>query len=68
MTRGNQRDKAREKAAAKLAGLKSGNSKSGSEMQRDKENVAAKMREKQAAVFVSADARKAAEGVGGGKK
>ncbi|EHK98001.1 hypothetical protein M7I_6234 [Glarea lozoyensis 74030] len=64
MTRGNQRDKAREKAAAKLAGLKSGNSKSGSEMQRDKENVAAKMREKQAA----ADARKAAEGVGGGKK
>ncbi|TPX11023.1 uncharacterized protein E0L32_008060 [Thyridium curvatum] len=58
MARGNQRDKAREANLKKQAAVKSKNSKSGSEMQRDKEAVAAKMREKQAA----ADAKKAAEG------
>jgi Holliday junction resolvasome RuvABC endonuclease subunit len=55
---------------------------SGSEMQREKEKVAAKMREKQAAgiaplildndipvlTYFPADAKKAAEGAAGGKK
>jgi len=57
MARGNQRDKAREANQKKLASQKSGNSMTGAEMQREKEKVAAKMREKQAA----ADAKKAAE-------
>jgi len=62
---------------------KKGNSMSGSEMQREKEKVAQKMREKQAAgiaptmifapeIYVLtdflADAKKAAEGTAGGKK
>ncbi|ELR09048.1 hypothetical protein VC83_03990 [Pseudogymnoascus destructans] len=58
MARGNQRDKAREANQKKLAGQKSENKMSGSEMARTKEAVAAKMREKQAA----ADAKKAADG------
>ncbi|KAK0704988.1 hypothetical protein B0H67DRAFT_649378 [Lasiosphaeris hirsuta] len=49
MARGNQRDKAREAAQKKLAGQKKGNAKSGSELARDKEIAAQKMREKQAA-------------------
>ncbi|PMD27282.1 hypothetical protein NA56DRAFT_641002 [Hyaloscypha hepaticicola] len=49
MARGNQRDKAREANQKKLADQKKANNKSGSEMQRDKEMVAQKMREKQAA-------------------
>lgn len=57
MARGNQRDKAREANQKKLAAMKKGNSKSGTEMARDKEAVAEKMRQKQAA----ADAKKAAE-------
>jgi len=63
MTRGNQRDKAREKNQKLQAQQKKGNAKSGTEMQREKEALAAKMREKQAA----ADARKAAESSGGSK-
>ncbi|RDW60821.1 4F5 protein [Coleophoma cylindrospora] len=49
MARGNQRDKAREATQKKLASEKSKNNMTGSEMQREKEKVAAKMREKQAA-------------------
>ncbi|KAK0613797.1 hypothetical protein B0T14DRAFT_438423 [Immersiella caudata] len=49
MARGNQRDKAREANLKKQAALKKGNTKSGSEMARDKEAVAAMMRQKQAA-------------------
>ncbi|CEA17198.1 4F5 domain protein [Blumeria hordei DH14] len=49
MARGNQRDKAREANLKKLAEQKKGNSMSGPEMQREKEKVAQKMREKQAA-------------------
>merc|ERR1712230_246283 len=64
MARGNQRDKAREANQKKMADMKKGNSMSGSEMQREKEKVAAKMREKQAA----ADAKKAAEGARAAKK
>ncbi|PSR78226.1 hypothetical protein BD289DRAFT_376975 [Coniella lustricola] len=47
MARGNQRDLARAKNLKKQSELKTKNSKSGSEMQRDKEAVAALMREKQ---------------------
>jgi len=57
MARGNQRDKAREANLKKQAALKKGNSKSGTEMAREKELVAQKMREKQAA----ADAKRAAD-------
>ncbi|CAK7209249.1 hypothetical protein SCUCBS95973_000375 [Sporothrix curviconia] len=57
MARGNQRDKAREKNLKAQAGQKKSNTKTGSEMQRDREALATKMREKQAA----ADAKKAAE-------
>lgn len=49
MARGNQRDKAREKNLAKQAGEKSKNSLSGSEMMRNKDDVAAIMRAKQQA-------------------
>ncbi|XXG97041.1 hypothetical protein Hte_003335 [Hypoxylon texense] len=56
MARGNQRDKAREKNLKAQAAQKSKNTKSGTEMQRDKEAVAEMMRKKQAA----ADAKKAA--------
>jgi len=45
MARGNQRDKAREANQKKMAAQKSSNNMSGSEMQREKEKVAAKMRE-----------------------
>jgi hypothetical protein len=47
MARGNQRDKAREKNLAKQAGEKSKNTMSGSEMMRNKDDVAAIMRAKQ---------------------
>ncbi|TLS21002.1 uncharacterized protein PpBr36_10828 [Pyricularia pennisetigena] len=57
MARGNQRDKAREKNLKEAAKKKSANTKSGSEMARDKEAVAQLMREKQKA----AEAKKAAE-------
>ncbi|KAK2069773.1 hypothetical protein P8C59_004324 [Phyllachora maydis] len=63
MARGNQRDKAREANQKKQAGQKKGNNLSGTEMQRAKEEAAAKMRAKQAA----ADARKA-EAAAAGKK
>ncbi|KXJ96927.1 hypothetical protein Micbo1qcDRAFT_155638 [Microdochium bolleyi] len=58
MARGNQRDKAREKNLKAQAGQKSKNTKTGSEMQRDKEAVAEMMRQKQAA----ADAKRAEAG------
>ncbi|TVY32361.1 hypothetical protein LSUB1_G006662 [Lachnellula subtilissima] len=58
MARGNQRDKAREANQKKLADQKKGNAMTGSEMQREKEKVAEKMRQKQAA----ADAKKLADG------
>ncbi|KAI4152482.1 MAG: hypothetical protein LQ340_002882 [Diploschistes diacapsis] len=48
MTRGNQREKAREKNAKTLAAEKKKNSMSGSQQAADKEKVAAIMREKQA--------------------
>ncbi|KAF2166890.1 hypothetical protein M409DRAFT_22942 [Zasmidium cellare ATCC 36951] len=57
MARGNQRDKAREKNQAKLASVKSKNNMTGSEMQKNKEDVAAIMRAKQQA----ADDKKKAE-------
>ncbi|KAK4135571.1 hypothetical protein BT67DRAFT_440473 [Trichocladium antarcticum] len=49
MSRGNQRDKAREAAQKKLAASKKSHGMSGSEMAKAKEEAAAKMREKQAA-------------------
>ncbi|KAI1291628.1 putative serf family protein [Xylaria venustula] len=58
MARGNQRDKAREKNLKAQASQKSKNTKTGSEMARDKEALAALMRQKQEA----ANAKKAAEG------
>ncbi|KAI5862354.1 putative serf family protein [Durotheca rogersii] len=57
MARGNQRDKAREKNLKAQASQKHKNTKTGAEMQRDKEAAAEMMRKKQAA----ADAKKAAE-------
>ncbi|EKD16490.1 4F5 domain protein [Drepanopeziza brunnea f. sp. 'multigermtubi' MB_m1] len=53
MARGNQRDKAREANLKKMAEQKKGNTMSGTAMAAEKEKVAAKMREKQAAAFVS---------------
>ncbi|TVY23752.1 hypothetical protein LHYA1_G006690 [Lachnellula hyalina] len=59
MARGNQRDKAREaELKRKLNGPRQGNSKTGSEMQRENESNAEKMRKKQA----DADAKKIAGG------
>ncbi|KAK1961972.1 hypothetical protein LY78DRAFT_661681 [Colletotrichum sublineola] len=49
MTRGNQRDKAREAAQKKAASVKKANNMSGTEMQRAKETAAEIMRQKQAA-------------------
>ncbi|CAK3866548.1 four F5 [Lecanosticta acicola] len=60
MARGNQRDKAREKNLAKLSQEKHKTTASGTQQAREKENVAAIMRAKQAA----ADAKK----TDGGKK
>ncbi|KAL2112594.1 hypothetical protein VUR80DRAFT_7019 [Thermomyces stellatus] len=57
MSRGNQRERAREANLKKQAAIKKANTKSGYEMARDKETAAAIMRQKQAA----AEARKAAE-------
>ncbi|KAK4240283.1 hypothetical protein C8A03DRAFT_31586 [Achaetomium macrosporum] len=57
MSRGNQRDKAREANLKKQAAQKKAHGMSGSELAKAKELAAQKMREKQAA----ADARKAAE-------
>lgn len=57
MARGNQRDKAREANQKKMAAQKSGTQMSGTEMQREREKVAEKMRQKQ----LAADAKKAAE-------
>ncbi|ETN41721.1 uncharacterized protein HMPREF1541_03657 [Cyphellophora europaea CBS 101466] len=48
MTRGNQREKAREKALAKEGNKKNKNTQSGTEFARTKEAQAAIMREKQA--------------------
>ncbi|KAJ9638680.1 uncharacterized protein PV06_09812 [Exophiala oligosperma] len=48
MTRGNQRDKAREKNMKEQAGQKKKNTQTGTEFQRAKEAQAAIMREKQA--------------------
>ncbi|KAI1132162.1 putative serf family protein [Nemania abortiva] len=64
MARGNQREKAREKNLKQQAAQKSKSTKTGSEMQRDKEALAALMRQKQEA----ADAKKAAAAGGSGKK
>ncbi|CCX05934.1 Similar to conserved hypothetical protein [Penicillium marneffei ATCC 18224]; acc. no. XP_002144436 [Pyronema omphalodes CBS 100304] len=47
MTRGNQRERDRAKAQKAQAGKASKNTKSGAEMLRDKDTVAAIMREKQ---------------------
>ncbi|GAW25379.1 putative 4F5 family protein [Rosellinia necatrix] len=63
MARGNQRDKAREKNLKNQASVKTKNNKTGSEMARDKEALAALMRQKQEA----ADAKKAATASGGKK-
>ncbi|PTU17635.1 hypothetical protein P175DRAFT_0445255 [Aspergillus ochraceoroseus IBT 24754] len=65
MTRGNQRNKDRERNEKEMAKKRNANNLSGSEFQRKKESDAEKMRIKQA----QADARKAADGAaGGGKK
>ncbi|KAH9908101.1 four F5 protein [Xylariomycetidae sp. FL2044] len=64
MARGNQRDKAREKNLKAQRDQKSKNTKTGSEMQRDKEAVAEMMRKKQAA----ADAKKATGSADASKK
>jgi len=64
MTRGNQRDKAREKNLKDQAQAKKKNTLSGTEFQRTKEAQAAIMRQKQEA----AEAKKAAEGASGAKK
>ena len=48
MTRGNQREKAREKNLKDAAGAGKKNTMSGSEQQKNKEDVAKIMREKQA--------------------
>jgi len=61
MTRGNQRDKAREANLKKQAQMKKGNNVSGSEMQKEKERVAAVMREKQAAAEAKKNAATAGE-------
>ncbi|KAK5138289.1 hypothetical protein LTR08_003350 [Meristemomyces frigidus] len=60
MARGNQRDNAREKNAAKLAATKSGNKMTGGEMQREKDKVAAIMlaKQKAAAEKKEAEAKK----------
>ncbi|PNS14142.1 hypothetical protein CAC42_6655 [Sphaceloma murrayae] len=58
MARGNQRDKAREKAQKAAAGTKTKNNMSGAEFQKAKEDAAAIMRAKQAA----ADAKKSEAG------
>ncbi|GAW15353.1 hypothetical protein ANO14919_047620 [Xylariales sp. No.14919] len=63
MARGNQREKAREKNLKAQSSQKSKNTKTGSEMQRDKEALAALMRQKQEA----ADAKKTASGASGKK-
>ncbi|KAF2223523.1 hypothetical protein BDZ85DRAFT_261728 [Elsinoe ampelina] len=49
MARGNQRDKAREKAQKAAAGVKTKNTMSGTEFQKAKEDAASIMRAKQAA-------------------
>ncbi|KAF2719487.1 hypothetical protein K431DRAFT_305087 [Polychaeton citri CBS 116435] len=54
MARGNQRDKAREKAQKAAAGVKHKTTVSGAQQARDKDDAAAIMRAKQAA----ADAKK----------
>ncbi|KAH8730028.1 hypothetical protein GQ44DRAFT_700698 [Phaeosphaeriaceae sp. PMI808] len=56
MARGNQRDESRKKNDKANAGKKSKNTASGTQLAKDKEEAAAKMRAKQAA----ADAKKAA--------
>jgi len=63
MTRGNQRDKAREKNLKEQAASKKKNTQSGTEFQKTKEAQAAIMRQKQ-----EAEAKKATEGAGGAKK
>ncbi|CBX91866.1 hypothetical protein IAQ61_000084 [Plenodomus lingam] len=57
MARGNQRDKAREKALKAAAGVKPKNTQSGTQFARTKEEQAAIMRAKQAA----AEAKRAAD-------
>ncbi|KAI8956001.1 putative serf family protein [Xylaria longipes] len=64
MARGNQREKAREKNLKAQSSQKTKTAKTGSEMQRDKEALAALMRQKQEA----ADAKKTAAAGGSGKK
>ncbi|KAL2167066.1 hypothetical protein VTG60DRAFT_1825 [Thermothelomyces hinnuleus] len=64
MSRGNQREKAREANLKKQAAMKKGHGMSGSELAKAKEIAAQRMREKQAA----ADARKAAEAAANAKK
>ncbi|KAL4921120.1 hypothetical protein BDW62DRAFT_174979 [Aspergillus aurantiobrunneus] len=64
MTRGNQRDRDREKQRKKASQERTANTMSGTAFQRKKEDDAAKMRAKQA----NADAKKAAEGVVAKKK
>ncbi|KAL1586784.1 hypothetical protein WHR41_04648 [Cladosporium halotolerans] len=58
MARGNQREKAREAAQKKAAGVKNKTTMSGSQQAADKEKVAAIMQAKQAA----AEAKKAEAG------
>jgi len=61
MTRGDQRDRAREKAQKKQATVAKGATKSGASLQKRKEDDAAKLREKQAASELKRQA-----GTGGG--
>ncbi|TGZ80395.1 hypothetical protein EX30DRAFT_396395 [Ascodesmis nigricans] len=55
MTRGNQRERDRMKAQKAESGKKKANTKSGSEMLRDKDKVAQIMQEKQRKAVVSPD-------------
>ncbi|KAJ9141976.1 hypothetical protein NKR23_g7557 [Pleurostoma richardsiae] len=68
MARGNQRDKAREANLKKQAGMKKANTKTGAEMQRDRDALAQKMREKQAAADARKQAGNADGAAAGGKK
>jgi len=68
MTRGNQREKAREKNLKAQAGSKKKSSMSGTEFQKAKEDAAAIMRAKQAAADAKRAGGNAAESSGTKKK
>ncbi|KAI0909096.1 putative serf family protein [Ustulina deusta] len=64
MARGNQREKAREKNLKAQGTQKSKNTKTGAEMQRDKDALAALMRQKQDAFDTKNDTKKSSGGSG----